>query len=68
VATGGAFPYYLAVPWLHRGALYLSANKGGNKYRNDDLLLLLMLATVKPKRQSTAGLCAVLDLNDTDKN
>ncbi|MCX7009007.1 MAG: sialidase family protein [Kiritimatiellaeota bacterium] len=153
-------PYYSAAPWLHRGALYLFANKGGTKYRNDDLLLLRsgdggktwsepvtlftghfwnchtgmvirdhqlaratvvagdlsadpmdprawrmsnpvpfpgvpdaltnpefaaltsqylepnvievrgqlrVLATVKPKRQSTAGLCAVLDLNDAGK-
>jgi hypothetical protein len=33
-------PYYSAVPWVHRGALYLFANKGGTKSRNDDLLLL----------------------------
>lgn len=33
-------PYYSAVPWLHRGKLYLFANKGGTKVRNDDLLLL----------------------------
>jgi hypothetical protein len=33
-------PYYSAAPWLHRGALYLFANKGGTKSRNDDLLLL----------------------------
>jgi hypothetical protein len=33
-------PYYSAVPWLHRGTLYLFANKGGAKSRNDDLLLL----------------------------
>jgi hypothetical protein len=33
-------PYYSAVPWIHRGALYLFANKGGTKSRNDDLLLL----------------------------
>lgn len=33
-------PYYSAVPWQHRGALYLFANKGGTKSRNDDLLLL----------------------------
>jgi hypothetical protein len=33
-------PYYSAVPWLHRGVLYLFANKGGSQYRNDDLLLL----------------------------
>jgi hypothetical protein len=33
-------PYYSAVPWTHRGTLYLFANKGGTKSRNDDLLLL----------------------------
>lgn len=33
-------PYYSAAPWLHRGVLYLFANKGGTKVRNDDLLLL----------------------------
>jgi hypothetical protein len=33
-------PYYSAVPWVHKGALYLFANKGGIKSRNDDLLLL----------------------------
>jgi hypothetical protein len=33
-------PYYSAVPWVHRGDLYLFANKGGSQYRNDDLLLL----------------------------
>ena len=33
-------PYYSAVPWLHEDALYLFANKGGTKSRNDDLLLL----------------------------
>jgi hypothetical protein len=33
-------PYYSAAPWVHRGALYLFANKGGTKVRNDDLLLL----------------------------
>jgi len=33
-------PYYSAVPWVHGGALYLFANKGGTKFRNDDLLLL----------------------------
>lgn len=33
-------PYYSAVPWQHGGALYLFANKGGTKSRNDDLLLL----------------------------
>lgn len=33
-------PYYSAVPWTHRGALYLFANKPGAKSRNDDLLLL----------------------------
>jgi hypothetical protein len=32
--------YYSAAPWLHQGTLYLLANKGGTKYRNDDLLLL----------------------------
>jgi hypothetical protein len=33
-------PYYSAVPWLHKDALFLFANKGGTKSRNDDLLLL----------------------------
>lgn len=33
-------PYYSAVPWLHDGKLFLFANKGGTKQRNDDLLLL----------------------------
>lgn len=33
-------PYYSAAPWVHGGALYLFANKGGTKSRNDDLLLL----------------------------
>lgn len=33
-------PYYSAAPWVHGGALYLFANKGGIKSRNDDLLLL----------------------------
>lgn len=33
-------PYYSAAPWTHHGALYLFANKGGTKVRNDDLLLL----------------------------
>jgi hypothetical protein len=33
-------PYYSAAPWQHDGALYLFANKGGTKVRNDDLLLL----------------------------
>jgi hypothetical protein len=33
-------PYYSAVPWTHEGKLYLFANKGGTKVRNDDLLLL----------------------------
>lgn len=33
-------PYYAAVPWVHEGALYLFANKGGSEFRNDDLLLL----------------------------
>lgn len=33
-------PYYSAAPWLHEGTLYLFANKGGTKFRNDDLLLL----------------------------
>lgn len=32
--------FYSAVPWIHRGKLYLFANKGGTKYRNDDLVLL----------------------------
>lgn len=33
-------PYYSAAPWVHQGTLYLFANKGGTKSRNDDLLLL----------------------------
>lgn len=33
-------PYYSAAPFLHRGTIYLFANKGGTKSRNDDLLLL----------------------------
>lgn len=33
-------PYYSAVPWTHKGALYLFTNKGGTKVRNDDLFLL----------------------------
>ena len=33
-------PYYSATPWVHRGTVYLFANKGGTQYRNDDLLLL----------------------------
>jgi hypothetical protein len=33
-------PYYSAAPWLHRGTLYLFANKAGVKFRNEDLLLL----------------------------
>lgn len=33
-------PYYSAAPWIHQGVLYLFANKGGTKSRNDDLLLL----------------------------
>jgi hypothetical protein len=33
-------PYYSAAPFVHQGALYLFANKGGTKSRNDDLLLL----------------------------
>lgn len=33
-------PYYSAAPWLHKGVLYLFANKGGTKSRNDDLLFL----------------------------
>jgi len=33
-------PYYSAVPWVHQGALYIFANKGGTEFRNDDLLLL----------------------------
>jgi hypothetical protein len=33
-------PYYSAIPWVHAGRLHLFANKGGTKYRNDDLLLL----------------------------
>ncbi len=36
----GDLPYYSAVPWTHRGTLYLFANKGGSEFRNDDLLLL----------------------------
>lgn len=33
-------PYYSAVSFLHQGAVYLFANKGGTEFRNDDLLLL----------------------------
>lgn len=33
-------PYYSAVPWKYRDALYLFANKGGTEHRNDDLVLL----------------------------
>lgn len=33
-------PYYSAAPWIHKGDLFLFANKGGTKSRNDDLLLL----------------------------
>jgi hypothetical protein len=33
-------PYYSAAPWVYGGKLYLFANKGGTKFRNDDLLLL----------------------------
>lgn len=33
-------PYYSAVPWSRGQTLYLFANKGGTRYRNDDLLLL----------------------------
>jgi hypothetical protein len=33
-------PYYSAAPFVHRDALYLFANKGGTRVRNDDLLLL----------------------------
>jgi len=35
-----SLPYYTATPWVHDGAVYLFANKGGRRYRNDDLLLL----------------------------
>jgi hypothetical protein len=35
-----SLPYYSAAPFLHKGTLYLFANKGGTKSRNDDLLLL----------------------------
>lgn len=33
-------PYYSAAPFVHQGSLFLFANKGGTKSRNDDLLLL----------------------------
>jgi hypothetical protein len=33
-------PYYSAVPWMHRGTLYLFANRGGTEFRGDDLLIL----------------------------
>jgi hypothetical protein len=33
-------PYYSAVPWVHKGTLYLFAMKGGTQFRNEDLLLL----------------------------
>lgn len=33
-------PYYSAVPWIHKGTLYLFANTPGTEFRNDDLLLL----------------------------
>ncbi|MEZ0275843.1 MAG: WD40/YVTN/BNR-like repeat-containing protein [Roseimicrobium sp.] len=33
-------PYYSAAPFIHKGTLYLFANKGGTKSRNDDLCLL----------------------------
>lgn len=33
-------PYYSAVPWLHRGKLYVFANRGGTEFRGDDLLIL----------------------------
>ena len=33
-------PYATAIPWVHRGDLYLFACKAGTTYRNDDLLLL----------------------------
>lgn len=33
-------PCYSAAPWIHKGELFLFANKGGTKVRNDDLLLL----------------------------
>ncbi|MEK3722630.1 hypothetical protein [Paenibacillus sp. FSL H8-0034] len=33
-------PYYSGIPWVHDGAVYLFANKGGEAYRNDNLLLL----------------------------
>ena len=32
-------PYYMAIPWVHDGALYLFAFKAGTVYRNDDLFL-----------------------------
>lgn len=35
-----SLPCYSAAPWMHEGTLYLFANKGGTKVRNDDLLLL----------------------------
>lgn len=33
-------PYYSAIPFVHAGRLYLFANLGGTRYRNNDLLLL----------------------------
>ncbi|MFN2350893.1 MAG: hypothetical protein ABR497_03005, partial [Kiritimatiellia bacterium] len=36
----GTLPYYAAVPFQHRGDIYLFAMKGGAQFRNDDLLLL----------------------------
>ena len=35
-----SLPYYSAVPWVHRGTLYLFGIKEGTEYRNDDLFLL----------------------------
>ena len=35
-------PYYSGVPWLHRGKLFLFANRGGTEFRGDDLLILAL--------------------------
>jgi hypothetical protein len=35
-----SLPYYSAAPFIHKGTLYLFANKGGTKSRNDDVVLL----------------------------
>lgn len=35
-----SLPYYSAAPFVHKGILYLFANKGGTKSRNDDVVLL----------------------------